>query len=133
MSSPGDGGVPISALSMIVDGLREVKDSITRLSIDMHEQLSRLPNDYVPRRELERRFDEYTIDLGDLRARLVEKRETHNADIKDLRECLKAIEDAREADEQQRQADRRWLIGTVIAVVGLLVTVIALVASLVGN
>lgn len=139
-----DGGVPISALSMIVDGLKRLEESITRLSVDMHEQMGRLPNDYVPRREVERRLDEYAIDLGALDVRLTEKRATHDRDIKDLRECLKQIELDREQDEQERErqrkadlqrreTDRRWLIGTVIAVVGLLLTMIALVSSLMGG
>lgn len=130
MTHPADGGnVPVTAISLIVDGLRRVEESITRLSADVHDQMSRLPELYVPRREVERRFDEHSIDIGEVSARLVEKRASHDADIKDLRACLKQIETDREEDEQQRRRDRQWAIGVAVTV---LLALLAIVMQLVG-
>lgn len=76
-------------LGFVAESLRRLEDSVGRLSSDVNGQLARLPNDYVPRREVERRFDEVCIDLGELRQR---------AD---------AADKAREAEEKERAARER--------------------------
>lgn len=129
MDPRDDGGrLPASVVGMIVDSLKRVEESVTRLSTDMHEQMSRLPSLYVPRLEVDRRFDEHTIDLGELRAALAEKRATHDADIRSLEEDIERVEARRKADEAQRQGDRRWLLATFLTVLGLVVAMVALMA-----
>lgn len=114
--SPPDGQVPISALSLIVDGLKRVEESITRLAVELHDQLGRLPNDYVPRREVDRRFDEHTMDIGELRARIAERWALGESEVDKLRTEIRQVEAEREADEQQRRKDRQWAIGVAITV-----------------
>lgn len=85
-------------LNLVVDTLRRVEDSLGRLSENVTMQLSRLPSDYVPRREVERRLDELTFDIaGEETARV--------AAIKDLKD---EIEKAR----ARAVTFRHWLIGT---------------------
>jgi hypothetical protein len=122
---PRDDGtrLPASVIGMVVDGLRRVEESVTRLSTDMHDQLSRLPDIYVPRREVERRFDEHTIDLGEIRAHTAAKQMQHDADMQRLDAAIQAV-------EERRRADRKWLFGAVSTVIGLLLTVITIVLQL---
>lgn len=97
------GNVTTTVLAMVNDGLREVKDAVGQLSRDMHETFSRMPNDYVPRREVERRMDEFSVDLGAERAERLA--------------ALKRIEDDAKARAAQVQSQRRWLIGTAFTAV----------------
>lgn len=120
MPETGDNQLPASVVGMILDSLKRVEESVTRLTVDMHEQMSRLPELYVPRREVERRFDEHTIDIGELRSQLAEKRIKHDGDV----ERLEALIDA---SEIQRRADRRWVFGAACTVVALLLTVTTIV------
>lgn len=133
MSGPAahhDGGpVPASILPLILDGLREVKESVSRLSVDMNGQLSRLPEIYVPRREVEHRLDEHTIDIGEVRGQVLAKAAKHDADVERLTHMIDATEERRKADEARRQADRRWVVGTVITVAALVVAVLSLVLT----
>lgn len=91
---------PTTVLALITAGLTEVKEAVAQLSRDLHGQLSRLPTDYVPRREIERRLDELTIDLGVERV----ARET----------ALSALKDAAEREAVNRRVHRRWLIGLAV-------------------
>lgn len=100
--------MPDPVLGIILETLRKLETTIGSLRSDLHVELSRLPELYVPRREVERRFDEHTIDLGEVRA------------------SVTAVEEKRRVDERQRQADRRWLLATVLTSLGLLVAVIRL-------
>lgn len=97
-------------LSLITAGLTEVKEAVNALSRDLHSTLARLPNEYVPRRELERRLDDLIIDLGAERA----ARQT----------AILALEAASAKAEDDRIQGRRWLIslslGTVITALGVL-------------
>lgn len=79
-----------TVLALITAGLTEVRDAVSQLSRDLQGQLSRLPTDYVPRRELERRLDELTADLA-------------------------ALELAAKQAESERRSHRRWLLGLVVA------------------
>jgi hypothetical protein len=88
-------------LGIVVESLRRLDDSVSQLSRDVNTQLSRLPNDYVPRREVERRFDELTVDVGELRLR---------ADA-----AAKTREDRDREDARERATARRWRIGLVLA------------------
>jgi len=90
-----------TVLTLITAGLTEVKDAVTQLSRDLHGTLARLPTDYVPRREVERRIDELTIDLGAERAARIS--------------ALQALQDAHDAAALERATNRRWLIGLVVA------------------
>jgi len=89
-----------SVIGLVTAGLAEVKDAVAQLSRDLHGTLTRLPNDYVPRREVERRLDEMTIDLG------AEKAARENA--------LKALADANEKSTQERATQRRWIVGLAV-------------------
>jgi len=99
-----------TVIGLVTAGLAEVKDAVSQLSRDLHGTLTRLPTDYVPRREVERRIDELIIDLGAERA----ARET----------ALRAINDATEKANTERQSHRRWLIGlgtgTFLSAIGVL-------------
>lgn len=117
-----EGGIPGGVVSMIVDGLNRVEESITRLSADVNGRLGQLPNDYVPRREVEHRFDEHTIDIGELRGQIVAKGAKHDLDVEALKKAL-------DLDRERRQTDRRWVIGTVITVAALVVAVLSLVLT----
>lgn len=133
MSDADGGHVPASVLSMIVDGLREVKESVARLSVDMTGQLSKMPDIYVPRREVEHRLDEHTIDIGELRNRAEVRKVSHDADIKHLRDCIEMVEEKRRVEKQaadaQRVIDKRWLIGTALTVIALVLTLLTLVLN----
>lgn len=128
-----------------MDGLREVKESIHRLSLDVNGQLSRLPDLYVPRRELEHRYDEHTLDIGELRVQVAAGITRHEADVRRLTDVIEGIEGRREQereedaqqrererkeDAQQREMYRRWLVGlavpTILTLVGLAIAVLTL-------
>ena len=79
-----------TVLSMISEGLREVRDAVNLLGRDMNDQLSKLPDLYVPRREVDRRFDELICDVAELRKH-------------------------REAEAAERATARRWVIGLAVA------------------
>jgi hypothetical protein len=90
-----------TVIGLVTQGLAEVKDAVAQLSRDLHGTLARMPTDYVPRREVERRLDEMTIDLGAERA----AREAGD----------RALADAHQRAEDDRLKARRWLIGTSLA------------------
>jgi hypothetical protein len=91
-----DGNNP-TVIGLVTQGLAEVKDAVSQLSRDLHGTLARLPTDYVPRREIERRLDEMIIDLGAERA---------------AREgAIRALDEAREKAEGEARSHRRWLVG----------------------
>lgn len=97
-----------TVIGLVTQGLAEVKDAVAQLSKDLHVTLRSLPNDYVPRREVERWRDERTVDIGALRADLITERKAREDAIREL--C-----DARDAAEVAATAHRRWLIGLVAA------------------
>jgi len=90
-------------MGMVVESLRRLEDSVARLSENVNMQLSRLPTEYVPRREVERRLDELTIDAGEERAERQRGIDSLRADI----------------DKAQKQSieTRRWLIATTLTTV----------------
>ena len=90
-----------SVLALISQSLTEVKDALNALSRDLHGTLSRLPTEYVPRREVERRFDELTIDLGAEQA----AREA----------AVQALKDANDKAAAEHAVSRRWRIGLAVA------------------
>lgn len=99
-----------TVLALVTAGLTEVKEALTQLSRDLHGTLTRLPTEYVPRREVERRLDELTIDL---------------AAEKVAREAaIKALDEAHAKAEDDRLTGRRWLIalsaGSAISLLGVL-------------
>jgi hypothetical protein len=86
-----------SVIGLVTAGLTEVKDAVAQLSRDLHGTLNSLPNDYVPRREVERRMDEMTIDIA------AEKLAREHA--------IKTIIDAAEKATLERATHWRWIIG----------------------
>jgi len=86
-----------TVIGLVTQGLAEVKDAVSQLSRDLHGTLSRLPNEYVPRREVERRMDEFTIDLGAEKA----AREA----------ALKRLDEIAVKAQEERADHRRWIIG----------------------
>lgn len=86
-----------TVIGLVTAGLAEVKEAVTQLSRDLHGTLSSLPNDYVPRREVERRMDEFSIDLG--------------AERIAREQGLKKLEEAAEKATKERADHRRWIIG----------------------
>ena len=105
-----DQGTSPTFLTLITAGLTEVKHAVTALSRDLNGVLSRMPTEYVPRREIERRMDELIIDIG------AEKAAREN-DVKSLKE-------ATEKAQNERRTHMRWLIGpgaaTVMSGIGVL-------------
>lgn len=91
-------------LGFVAESLRRLEDSVARGFADVNTQLSRLPNDYVPRQELQKELDRLTVGIG---AEEAERR----ADIAELRR-------QREAQAAEQATARRWLIG--LAVTGAL-------------
>lgn len=126
--------MPDPVTSMILEGLREVKESVARLSVDMSSQLSRLPELYMPRRENEHRLDEHTIDIGALDAKIDQKWSRHDADVRRLTELIEHVEkqhkEERRADEERRETYRRWAVGIIIpallTLAGLAIAVLSL-------
>lgn len=112
---PDTNGQGMHVLGFVAESLRRLEDSVARGFADVNVQLSKLPNEYIPRQELQRELDRLTLNLG---VEEVERR----ADIAALRAQLE--EDARRAAEQaraiaaERTNARRWLIG--LAVTGAL-------------
>lgn len=103
-----------TVIGLVTAGLAEVKDAVTQLSRDLHGTLNSLPNDYVPRRELERRLDEFSIDIGAERA-------AREATVKTM------VEQAEKAS-LERANHRRWIVGlavgTAMSALGLVTGVI---------
>ena len=103
-----------SVIGLVTAGLAEVKDAVAQLSRDLHGTLSNLPNEYVPRREVERRMDEMTIDIA------AEKlaRET----------AFRGLTEVAEKSALERASHWRWIIGlgvtTSVSMVGLLTGVV---------
>lgn len=101
-------------LGMVVGSLQRLEDSMGRLSADMRSELSKLPEQYVHRREADRRFDELTVDLGQERA----SRET---DIRDTKDQVRDL-------ERRLGEGRRWFIGlacgTGVSAIGLVLSAI---------
>lgn len=128
--------MPDPVTSMILEGLREVKESVARLSVDMGTQLSRLPELYMPRRENEHRLDEHTIDIGALNAKIDGRWSRHEEDMRRVTKLIEDNEDRRErerkADEERRESYRRWAIGIAIpamlTLAGLALAVLSLMA-----
>lgn len=140
----GEGPVPSQVMALVIDGLREVKESISALTRDMNEQMSRLPDIYVPRREIDRRFDEHTIDIKEIAAGLDKKSVKHDADVHRLEQkhesdilrvdqAIKASDDQRKTEKNaadaQRKTDRRWAIGTALALAGLVLTALSIIVA----
>lgn len=114
-------GADPTVIGLVTQGLAEVKEAVTQLSRDLHGTLARLPNDYVPRREVERWRDERTIEVGSLRVDLAAERNARVAAIRELAEQRDADEHEREEREEaldrQRTADRRWFLGMVVTII----------------
>jgi len=92
-----DGG---GVLGFVAESLRRLEDTVGRGFAEVNKQLTEMPTHYVPRREVERRFDDLTIDLGAEQA-------ARKADIAELKQAAMAA-------EQSRVAARRWVIGLAV-------------------
>ena len=120
---------------LVVDGLREVKESIAALSRDMNAKMAVL----VSQREFDHTRDELTIDIAELRSKIDNGLVRHDSDILSVRESsaaqVKALKDAldeaderrrveRKADEQKRRAERWTALGALLTILGLLLAVV---------
>jgi hypothetical protein len=99
-----------TVIGLVTAGLTEVKEAVTQLSRDLHSTLARLPNEYVPRREAERRLDELTLDLA--AERLARER------------AIQSLTEAHEQGDAERRATRRVVypvaVGSGISLLGVL-------------
>jgi len=115
---------------MIVDSLRDLKESVTALSRNVDAKMSVL----VSQREFDHTRDELTIDIGEVRGQIASGLTRHDADIenvrKDTAEDIKGLRDAFEADAQRRRDGRRWMFGAAISLASLLLAAIGLMAAL---
>ncbi len=84
-------------LGLIVDGFRRLESGVEGI----RRELGELPRHYLPRLEADRRFDEFRLDLAELKGQ-------HEAKAKADTEA------AREA-ARERTATRRWLFTTAVA------------------
>lgn len=84
-------------MSLVVGGLQRLEDSVGRLANDMRVELSKLPEQYVHRREADRRFDELVLDIGAERAARERDVEKATGQVKDL--------------EKRLVEGRRWVVG----------------------
>lgn len=90
-----------TVLTLITAGLTEVKDAVNALSRDLHGTLARLPTDYVPRRELERRLDELIHDLS--------------VEVAARDRAIQALKETADQVAADRVVARRWVIGLGVA------------------
>jgi hypothetical protein len=104
-----------NVLSMLVDAVREVKESVSQLSRDINLQLSRLPSTYVPRQEVRQWVDDLIGDVGDER---VERK----SEVAALRAEIAAV-------EERRRSDRWQTITAVLALAGLGLTALTLIIT----
>lgn len=104
-----------SLLPFVAQSVQRLEDSVARGFADVNIQLSKLPELYVPRREVERRFDETNLDIAEIKSQFAQAQIKHDADIRVLGKAAtddkeKREEAAKEA-HKERVASRRWLIG----------------------
>jgi hypothetical protein len=104
-----------SVLSMLVDEVRAVRETVAQLSRDLTEQMSRLPNAYVPRQEVRQWVDDLIIDIGREEA-------DRRAEVAALQAQLAAV-------EERRRADRWQAITAALVLAGLGLTLLTLVIS----
>lgn len=91
-------------MSMVVGSLQRLEDSLGRLSADMRVELAKLPEQYVHRREADRRFDELCLDLA-------EERASREADIRDANASIKDANASVKDLEKRLVEGRRWFVG----------------------
>jgi membrane-bound lytic murein transglycosylase B len=95
-------------LSYVAGTVGRLEESVERGFREVREVLSRMPNDYVPRRELDKRFDDVTFDVAELRrAREQDQRDKAAAEIQAERDRQARLEQAardRRTDRWQRIA-----------------------------
>lgn len=104
-----------TVLSMLVDEVRAVRETVAQLSRDLTEQMSRLPNAYVPRQEVRQWVDDLIIDIGKEEA-------DRRAEIAELRAEITAV-------EERRRSDRWQTITAVLTLAGLGFVVLSLVIA----
>lgn len=118
------GGVPdpkeptvpeATVLSMLVDAVRRVEESVVQLSRDVNTQIGLLPSTYVPRQEVRQWVDDLIIDVGKEEA---ERR----TDIAGLRAEVAAV-------EERRRSDRWQAITVALSLAGLGLTLLILVIA----
>lgn len=97
--TPEEGSAPM--LTYIAESVRDLDRSLERGLESIRQQLAELPSLYVPRRELERRLDELTVDIGEVRA-------SHEAAERDR-------ENRQREDRRERRNLRLAIAGTAIA------------------
>lgn len=107
--------VPGAVLGIVVESLRRLEDSVGRLSSDMNGQLSRLPELYVPRRELDRRFEDLAADVAEGVRKVTSEETDRRADVEKLR--------------NQWTAARRYAITTVVGGLSAATAVVAVVLT----
>lgn len=103
-------------VSIVVDGLRRLEDSVATGFRDINAALSRLPEQYVPRREFDRYRDELTLDWQ-------QAQNKHDADVQALRA-------AHNESEARRVSAHRFLWGTALTALASLAAVAAVIISL---
>lgn len=102
-------------LSYIAESVRELDRSLERGLEGIRQQLGDLPRHYVPRVELDRRFDELCLDLAELKGR-------QEADAAARAEHERTV-------ARERRATRLTLAGLGIAGASATTGVLALVLS----
>lgn len=106
-----------SVLGMVVGSLQRLEDSMGRLSADMRSELGKLPEQYVHRREADRRFDELCLAVR-------EEEAERQRDVAAARDQVKDL-------EKRLVEGRRWVVGLASATcLGAVSAVVAIVNTL---
>lgn len=98
-------------LGLVVESLRRVEDSVGRLSTDMRIELAKLPEQYIHRREADRRFDELSLAVR-------EEETDRQRDVSAARDQVRDL-------ERRLVEGRRWVValacGTGLSGIGVLI------------
>ena len=104
---PDTNGQGMHIIGFVSESLRRLEDTVVRGFADVNRQLTELPTHYVPRREVERRFDELCIDVGAERA-------AREGAIARLERSAEVAEERRQAADAAALTARRWVIGLAV-------------------
>lgn len=121
------GGLPAgtgdsTVLGMVLDGVREVRDSVHRLQSDMASRFDGLDAKYMRSTEIVSRFEESLRDRTELRTQLATAVTKHDTDVIRLGAQI-------EAAEEKRLQDRKWAIGATLSALALLLTLVGILVA----
>lgn len=135
---------PMEPWQMVLDAVKRVESRMDKLvTVDTHQSdIRRLDQAQADaQRRIDDRLADIVGDLGIIRAERVERETALTASIVELRALIEAESEARRKGDEgdlstiraeiaretaQRKRDRQWLVGSLIALLGVLVGAVAL-------